>query len=101
MAQFDLYTSPKGIASFLVDLQSDTLSRLETRIVAPLVALRRHEGKPIARLHPVVTVKGTNYLVVIDQLAAIDGHLLGARVGSVQGQRSELVAALDLLFTGI
>ncbi|MFN0252050.1 MAG: CcdB family protein [Kofleriaceae bacterium] len=101
MAQFDLYATPKGIASFLVDLQSDTLARLETRIVAPLVAVRRHEGKPVARLHPVVTLKGAAYLVVMDELAAVDSHLLGSRVGSLAHHRSDLIAALDLLFTGI
>jgi toxin CcdB len=102
MAQFDVYKGPRaGIASFLIDLQSDSLDRLETRVVAPLVALRNHEGKPIGRLHPVVTVKGGSYLVVVDELAAVDSNLLGTRVASLAERRSDLVAALDLLFTGI
>lgn len=72
-----------------------------TRIVAPLVAVSRHEGKPIGRLHPVVTIKGVTYLVVMDELAAVDTQLLGSHIGSLAHQRSELIAALDLLFMGI
>jgi len=102
MAQFDVHRNPKGGAyPLLVDVQAELLSRLATRVVVPLVAMRRHGARPITRLNPVVRFKDTDYVLLFQELAAIPATALGEVVGSLAARRGELVAALDLLFTGI
>ena len=100
MAQFDVHRNPRGGRyPLVVDLQSELLSRLVTRVVVPLV--RRKAAKPITRLNPVATVGGSEYVLMFQELAAIPKSALGERVGSLAARRAELIQALDLLFTGI
>jgi toxin CcdB len=102
MAQFDLFRLPRNKRyPFLVDLQADLLRDLATRVVAPLTAVTRLKGKPISRLNPVVEVEGTKYAVLFQELAALPVSALGDAAGSLRTRRDELIAALDLLFTGI
>lgn len=102
MAQFDLFRHPRSKRyPFLLDLQADLLRDLATRVVAPLTAVKRLNGKPISRLNPIVDVEGTRYSVLFQELAALPVTALGAEAGSLRARREELIAALDLLFTGI
>lgn len=102
MAQFDLHRNPKGGAyPWLLDLQADVLERLVTRLVVPLTSVKRYGARPITRLNPVVRVKDTDYVLVFQELAAIPRSALGEVVTSLASRRSELVAAVDLLVTGI
>ena len=102
MAQFDLFRHARSKRyPFLVDLQADLLRDLVTRVVAPLTAVKRLRGKPIGRLNPIVEVEGTEYAVLFQELAALPVAALGAAAGSLHTRRDELVAAVDLLFTGI
>jgi toxin CcdB len=102
VAQFDVFRNPRRRTyPFLLDLQADLLRDLATRVVAPLVPLRRHRGKPLTGLNPVVPVGGEDHVILFQELAALPVTVLGDAVASLQSRRSELVAALDLLFTGI
>jgi toxin CcdB len=102
MAQFDLHRNPRGGSyPLLLDVQADLLDRLATRVVVPLVAARRHGARPITRLNPVVSHDGKDYVALFQELAAIPVSALGERVGSLADRRADLVAAVDLLFTGI
>jgi toxin CcdB len=100
MPQFDVFKNPRGGAyPFLLDIQADVLSALATRVVVPLIAVKKY-GKPITRLHPTVTIGGVEYVLKFHDLAAIPATALGERVQSLANRRPELIAALDLLFTG-
>ena len=102
MAQFDVFKNPGGGPyTLLVDIQSDVLAQLPTRVVVPLTSLKRYGGRPITKLNPVVTIGGTQYVMVFQDLAAVPHKVLGERVDSLERRRDELVAAIDLLFTGI
>jgi hypothetical protein len=52
------------------------------------------------KLHPSVSLD-QEYLVLVEQLSAVSRRILGHVVGSAEANRYDLVAALDLLFTGI
>lgn len=41
------------------------------------------------------------YVLLVQELAAIPASALGALVGSLQARRDDIVAALDLLCTGL
>jgi hypothetical protein len=48
-----------------------------------------------------VYVEGKRYIALIEHLAAVPRTVFGKTVGSAEPQRYEIVAALDLLFTGV
>lgn len=105
MAQFAVYrnahAASKDAYPLLVDIQSDLVSDLATRVVVPLAPAAEWKGKSIKRLMPTVTVQGRSYVLVVPQLAGIPAKQLGAMVGTLAAQREHIIAALDLLVTGI
>jgi toxin CcdB len=105
MAQFAVYRNknPKSKSAYpyLVDVQSDLLSDLQTRVVVPLAKFTALRKKPIRDLTPVVDVDGGKYLLLIPQLAGISIGELGQPLGTVSAHRDEIVAAVDFLITGV
>lgn len=61
---------------------------------------RRYPATPIRRLNPIVVVRGVEYVAVFQELAASAARELGDVRGSLVHDRSDLIAALDLLLTG-
>jgi toxin CcdB len=84
---------------WVVVLQSDYLSVLRTRLVAPL--MESHEIKRVTRLHPVISVASRQFVLVTEQMATVDVADLGPAQGTADHLRYEITAALDLLFVGI
>ncbi|MDB4963050.1 MAG: putative plasmid maintenance protein CcdB [Myxococcales bacterium] len=102
MAQFDIYRNPRaGTFPLLLDIQADLLASLGTRVVVPMATPKQYGTKPITRLNPTARVKGTEYVLVFQELAAVPASALGEPVASLVTRRQDLVAAIDLLFTGI
>ena len=103
MAQYDLYRpprpTPRGEVLFLLDLQSDLLAYFATRVVAPLMV----EGsiERVARLHPVFEIDGVRAVMATDRLAAVQRRELGPAVGSLANKHSDIIAAIDVLWSGI
>ncbi len=50
---------------------------------------------------PTATLRGVDYVLVFQELAAVPASALAEPVASLAARRAELVAAIDLLFTGI
>jgi len=102
MAQFDVFRNSRSKTyPFLLDVQTQLLSELATRVVVPLTPASRLRRKPLTRLNPIVTILGIEHVALFQELAAIPEKALRAPVVNLAICRSELVAALDLLFTGI
>ena len=104
MAQFDVYLNPNADTSkaipYLLDVQADLLDRLATRVVVPLILAK--EMRLVARhLNPQFKIKGTAVVMSTAELAGVSNRLLGDKVASLKNKRDEIIAALDLLFTGI
>jgi toxin CcdB len=104
MAQFDVYRNPnpagRDVAPYVVDLQSDLLNALPSRWVAPLKVSRSIPAR-VAGLMPDVEVAGKSYTVFTYESGAVPAHSLGKCVASLTHHRSEFVAAVDLLLSGI
>jgi toxin CcdB len=102
MAQFDVHENrdegPNG-ASLLLDLQSDFLASLPSRLVAPLRSVKSFPTR-IDRLHPLVTVGGKRYVLVMSELAAVSRRLLGPKVGSLESRRFDINKAMDFIISG-
>ncbi|HEX9812682.1 MAG TPA: CcdB family protein [Burkholderiales bacterium] len=105
MSQFSVHKNknPKSKSAFpyLLDVQSDLLADLQTRVVVPLAKLTALRKKPMKDLTPVVDIDGGKYLLLVPQLAGIAAAELGPAVSNVSSHRDEIVAALDFLITGV
>jgi len=104
MAQFDVYSNlnpaTRKLIPYLLDIQADLLDSLATRVVVPLV-LSKHFGKPANQLNPQFKINGIAVTLSTPELAGVASCSLGEKVASLTAKRDEIIAALDLLFTGI
>jgi toxin CcdB len=104
MAQYDVFTHPSKSATdgipYVVVIQSDLLDALPTRLVVPLAALKVKTKVPTA-LCPVITVNGQRLHALAHYAAPLPAVVLRRRVGNVAAQASALVAAVDVVLSGV
>jgi len=105
MAQFTIYKNKnpqtKSVFPLLLDVQTGLLEDLHSRVVVPLTRTPAALQKPLSRLTPIIKVDGVSHLLVTYQLAAIGQSALGSPVADASEHRDAIIAALDLLVTGI
>jgi toxin CcdB len=103
MRQFDVVTNPDpsdaGLRPFLIVLQSDLVSGLNSTVVAPLVPERAMKGA--RQLNPILTIDDQPHWLAAHELFAMDRRLLGKPIANLASERDVVIAALDMLFTGI
>lgn len=99
MARFDVYPnrSEKG---YLLDVQSDLLGGLNTRVVVPLLP-RENAPNPAHRLNPVFVLEECEVVMATQFLAAVPDGELRTPIGSLERAGDDIRAALDMLFLGI
>ena len=104
MRQFEVLRNPNpqtaAWAPYLLVLQNDLLRDLRTAVVAPLVR-QADFGRPMQVLNPLFEVQGEPLVLSTAELAGVSTAMLGETVASLADRRTEIIAALDLLFTGI
>ena len=101
MAQFDFhdYTGPNRLVAYLLDVQSDLLQGLASRVVIPLV--RRTEfGPPMKKLNPVFAINGVDHVMATSDIAGIPLKSLGRRAGTLGAYRLEIKGAIDFIQDG-
>ena len=105
MAHLDVYRNPDRksatIIPFILDIQSNLLGALPTCVVVPLARPETVETLPILRLNPKVSVDKTRLIALTQELATVPRRLLKKPVTNLSPQRDEILAALDLLITGL
>jgi toxin CcdB len=98
MPRFTVYRNPNG-EGYLLDVQANILDHLNTRLVAPLLPLNA-APKPAKTLNPIFDMAGTSVVMVTQFMAAVPISLLKFPEISLEANRNEITAALDLLFQG-
>ena len=53
------------------------------------------------QLAPILTIDGKQYVMLTPQLAGVSTRELGQSIGNLAAERAVIIAALDLLITGI
>ena len=105
VAQWDVYPNPsvrlRDEIPFLVDLQSDLLSGLGSRLVAPLARTRVASAALPHRLCPVFTIAGSTVTLLPQESGPIDARLLKRKVASLRAHAHDIVGALDAVVSGI
>ena len=104
MARFDVYANPGAHARttpFLLDVQSDLLDGLDTRMVIPLRSMAQFaKVKLPTRLIPVLTIEGQEFLLETPKIGAVPRRILESPVTSLIDAQAQITAALDFLFHG-
>jgi toxin CcdB len=102
-ARFEVFRNPSGSRShpFVVVVQHELLDRLPTRMVIPLVRKEALGGEPVTRLNPLCVVDKTPVVLLTQQMGAVRASSLTRRVGSLAEQGAEIIAAIDVLFSGV
>jgi toxin CcdB len=99
VVQFCAYRLARG--ELVLDLQSDILSHLPTRIVAPLVPESPGSDPPIGALEPVLEVEGTRMALLTTEMMAVPARLIsGPSVASLADEDYVIRRALDMVFSG-
>ena len=104
MARFAVYPNPGAHASttpYLLDVQSDLLDSLDTRMVIPLRSLDQFaKVKLPIRLTPVLSILGKDYLLETPKMGAVPQRILKDCVASLEHDQALITGALDFLFQG-
>lgn len=98
MARFDVRRNMGG-NGYLLDIQSDLLSGLNTRVVVPLLP-KDDAPQPAERLNPEFKVERTAVVMATQYMAAVPESELGESICNFAEQQPEISLALDMLFLG-
>jgi toxin CcdB len=105
MPQFALYRNrnPASRTRFplLLDIQSDLLEGLATRVVVPLALASAARARSMRTLTPILKFEGKEFLMVTPQVAGIPERELGPIAGDLASHRDKIVAAVDFLLSGV
>ena len=100
--QFDVFVNPDPDTSktypYLLVLQSNAITTLDTCIVAPLTQPK--SLKYFERLMPQIAVDGRQYTIAMPDMAAVHASTIGTAIANLEPERYRIVRAIDLIFTG-
>ena len=104
MARFEVFRNSGTHVDdvpYLLDVQSDLLHGLDTRVVVPMRRRDRFPSSQIPqRLTPIFEIEGIVCLLETPKLAAVPVRLLKQSVQSLAVERVAIIGALDFLFQG-
>ena len=104
MARSDVYANPGNHAKttpYLLDVQSNLLDGLDSRMVIPLRSLKHFPKVKVAtQLTPIIKIGGKDYLLETPKMGAVPQRVLKSPIASLVDSQAEITAALDFLFHG-
>ncbi|MYM58611.1 plasmid maintenance protein CcdB [Vibrio sp. OCN044] len=105
MSQFFLYQNNDKSTStaypYFVDVQSELLDTLNTRLVIPLTPIELLEKKVPSHLCPVIQIDEGDFVILTHQMASVPTKILREPINELTTFRDEIIAAIDFLITGI
>ena len=101
MARFDVYRHPdaalRKFTPFLLDVQNDYISSVDTRVVLPMRAAKM-AGVPMRDLNPSFEIGDMEVVLDTPAIAAFPAAELRTPVMSLRAQAEPIINALDTLF---
>jgi toxin CcdB len=101
MARFDVYRHPdaaqRATTPYLLDVQNEYISGLQTRVVLPLRSAER-VAIPLRDLNPPFEVDGVQVILDAAAIGAVPVSFLKSPVANLQAQADLITNALDALF---
>lgn len=103
--QFDVFENPsprmRDVYPYVVDVQSELLSALATRMVVPLSVTNLAAHDLPRRLCPIIVVNDQSLMLAPFVAAPLDKRLLKKKIGSIQERSYEIIAAMDSVLSGV
>jgi len=104
MACFDVYSNPSSHATstpYLLDVQTDLLKGLDSRMVIPLRSMKSFPNVKLStRLTPILTINGEDCLLETPKMASVPKHILNAPLTSLAHIRDQITDSIDFLVLG-
>jgi len=104
MAQFDAYPNPgrnRERIPFVLDVQSNLLRDLATRVVVPLGIPDIVERQYLGALHPVLKIARRQVVLLSTEIAHMPMRLLSRPVANLEAQRFAIMRAIDAVLSGV
>lgn len=98
MARFHVHRIGSD-GSLAIDLQSNLLDALDTRVVRLLVPVG-DLAKLVLRLNPRFEIDGETFVMLTEFLTTIPASSLGLSIADLSSRSDEITAATDFLFQG-
>lgn len=104
MGQFTVHHNAnpdtKTAIPYLLDIQSNLIGELGTRVVVPLYPTSSMKGKIVKNLMPILDVDGKQFVMMTPQLSGVPRRVLGPQVADLSASRAEIISAIDFLVLG-
>ena len=104
MARFSLYQNSDDhtkTTPYLLDVQTDLLSELNTRVVIPLRKSGQYKSLSSSQdLMPSFIIHGKSFVLDTPRMAAVPIKYLKNELGNLRDQQHIVIAAIDRLFHG-
>jgi toxin CcdB len=101
--QLDVYLNPlrlsRALRPYLIDVQHSRYSERQSRVVVPLVIEKTMRLEQ--RLNPVFQIGNDDFALSPTEIFTIPRKQLGEVLMNLNSERDRILAALDLVFTGI
>ncbi|MGF7006406.1 CcdB family protein [Aminobacter sp. BE322] len=98
MARYHLFAGPYD-GSYLLDVQSDLLDHLKSRVVVPLLPAE-DAPPPVRKLNPVFDIDGRKLVMATHLIGAVAVSELGEARANLGERHDQIIDALDMLFQG-
>jgi len=103
--QFDVYANPsprsRDIYPYVIDVQSNLLSSLATRMVIPLCKSNISANELPKRLCPMFKVNSVMLMLTPFEAAPLDKRILAHPVTNLSEFSSEIITAMDAVISGL
>ncbi|WP_297832842.1 CcdB family protein [Thermomonas sp.] len=104
MSQFCVYANADAASRraipYWLNVQSDLIDIADSRAVIPLIALQQ-AGPLIQGLMPLLEVAGKRVVMDTAQITNVPIQMLGRQEADLSHERHAIMAALDMLISGI
>lgn len=105
MKQFAVYKNKsrnKQAYPYFIDVQSDMLAHLNTRLVMPLTQ-KANSNSQVKALTPVITIEQVDYVILTTMITTTDVKNLKDEDAIINAShlRDQLVSAIDMMILGI
>ncbi len=104
MNQFDYYVNTDkdtyNTYPYFVDVQTDLLATLNSRVVIPLTQAQPEKYLP-NNLCPTITINGEPFYLLSHQITTVSARFLKKKQGSLLLDRIHIINSIDFLFSGI
>ena len=98
MPKYDVFPNPSG-DGYLLDVQTDLLNDLNTRVVVPLLPTSS-APKPATRLNPIFDFEDHPVVMATQFMAAVPTSILKISIGKLDEEFEKVTSAIDMLIHG-